>query len=428
MFCRQCGKELEEGRKFCASCGAEQEPAGAAGAAAGGALQSSTSQTDAPSPGGTGGMKTVRIVIIAVVALLVLAGAGVGIYFGVRNTSSNKPESTGSSTTGKKIVIPEVRSEKLAYINGKDIYTIGLNGAGEKKVTSRGDIVDFAAAQDGSRIAFVAATGDQRVIFMMRPDGSGLSQVTLPEKGLAKDPAFDPTGKYIYFTRLTPEDQANIEAARPFGIGFERYDIAANRVDHLYTNSGMQEESIEGLFADPSGGALYFNRFGSDWPSSIPYRLSLGPPASASVYMPMQTDTGKYTAVAFQLTGFSRTGTYVSYFKTALLVEQNQQTGPQQEVDACFKHASSGDETIVATYEPTDTRQGEVSGMEFSRVANATYYFSKVQSTGPNATSLALDFYKGSSGGTAAPTGLSVSVSVEPQEYTPMVWHLLAVQ
>jgi hypothetical protein len=144
--------------------------------------------------------------------------------------------------------------------------------------------------------------------------------------------------------------------------------------------------------------------------------------------MPMQTDTGKYTAVAFQLTGFSRTGTYVSYFKTALLVEQNQQSGPQQEVDACFKHASSDDETIVATYEPTDTRQGEVSGMEFSRVANATYYFSKIQSTGPNATSLTLDFYKGSEGRSATQTGLSVSVSVEPQEYTPLVWHLLALQ
>src|SRR5450756_720341 len=140
----------------------------------------------------------------------------------------------------------------------------------------------------------------------------------------------------------------------------------------------MQEESIEGLYADPVGGALYFNRFGSDWPSSVPYKLSLRPPASVSVHMPMQTDTGKYTAVAFQLTGFSRDGTYVSYFKTALLVEQSQQSDPQQEVDACFKRAASGDETVVATYVPSDTRQGEVSGMEFSRVANATYYFSKI--------------------------------------------------
>jgi hypothetical protein len=373
-------------------------------------------------------MKTVTKVIIVVVAAIVAAGAGVGIYFGVRSSSSEKRESTESSTTGPKIVIPEVRSEKLAYINGKDIYTIGLTGAGEQKVTSRGDIEDFAVAPDGSRIAFVAATGDRRVIFMMRPDGSDLSQVTLPEKGLAKSPAFDPTGKYIYFTRLTPEDQANIEAARPFGIGFERYDIAANRVDHVFTNGNMQEESIEGLYADPAGGALYFNRFGSDWPSSVPYKLLLGPPASASVYMPMQTDTGKYTAVAFQVTGFSRDGRYVTYFKTALLAEEDQQVGPMQEVDACFKPASSDDETIVATYAPSDARQGEVSGMEFSRVANRTYYFSKIRSTGPNANSLTLDFYKGSSGGSAAPAGLSVSVPVDAQEYTPLVWHLLAVQ
>ena len=161
--------------------------------------------------------------------------------------------------------------------------------------------------------------------------------MTLPENGLAENPAFDPTSKYIYFTRETPEDKANIEAGQQFGVGFERYDIAANKVDHLYTHGGLQEQSIEGLYADPSGGALYFNLFGYDWPSSVPHKLSLGPPVTESVYMPMQRDTGKYTAVAFQVTGFSREGTYVSYFKTALLAEQNQQTGPTQEADACFK-------------------------------------------------------------------------------------------
>jgi hypothetical protein len=417
MLCRQCGKELEEGRRFCIFCGAEQEPAGPGGAQQG------------PAPGKTPGMSTMTKVIIGVVAVLVVAGAAVGTYFGVRSSSSNKPGSSQTTTiTTPNTGVTSAKSEKLAYINGKDIDTIDLNGAAQQKITSRGDIVDFAVAPDGSRIAFVAAPGDQRIIFKMKPDGSDLSQVTLPEKGLAENPAFDPASKYIYFTRETPEDQANIEAGQPFGVGFERYDIAANKVDYLYTHGGLQEQSIEGLYADPSGGALYFNLFGSDWPSSVPHKLSLGPPVTESVYMPMQRDTGKYTAVAFQVTGFSREGTYVSYFKTALLAEQNQQTGPTQEADACFKRVVSGEETVVATYVPSQTQQGDVSGMEFSNVANDTCYYAMVQSADPNANSLTLEFYKGKTDGSRVVTGLNVTVAMETEQYTPLVWHLLTVE
>lgn len=402
MFCVNCGKELEEGRRFCISCGAEQEPA----------------------PRGSGGMRSMTKLIIGVVAALLVAGVGVGIYLGVRGKSSSNTDST--TLPPPKDVVPSVKSEQLAYIDGKDIYTVGMDGSGRRKITSRGDIVDFAVSPDGAWVAFVAAPGTERVIFKMGPDGSNVSQVTLPEKGLADNPAFDPTGKYIYFTRVSPEDQANIEEARPYGVGFERYSIAANKVDHLYTYGGLQEQSIQGLFADPAGGALYFNLFGSDYPSSIPHKLSLGPPARDSVYMPMLRDTGTYSAVAFQLTGFSRDGAYVSYFKQVLFAEQDPNAGPTLEVDACFRSTASGDETVVATYVPADEQQGEVSGMEFSRVAASTYYFSKVATAG--ATSLTLDFYRGRSGGSAALSGLNVSLAVDAEQYTPLVWHLLAVK
>ena len=416
MLCTQCGKELEEGRRFCIFCGAEQEPAGAGGAQQG------------PAPGKTPGMSTMAKVIIGVVAVLVVAGAAVGTYFGVRSSSSNKPGSSQTTTiTTPNTGVTSAKSEKLAYINGKDIYTIDLNGAAQHKITSRGDVVDFALAPDGSRIAFVAAPGDQRIIFKMRPDGSDVSQVTLPEKGLAENPAFDPTGKYIYFTRVTPGEQANIEAATPFAVGFERYSIAANKVDHLYTYGGMQEQSIQGLYADPASGDLYFNLYGSDWPSSVPHKLSLGPPVTESTYMPMLRDTGVYSAVAFQLTDFSRTGSYVSFFKAELFADQGQGTS-QQQVDACFKRSALPAETVVASYELAASQQGQVSGMEFSNISNPTYYFSKVQSAGQEATSLTLQFYKGTTGGSAAPTGLGVTISVDPQQYTPLVWHLLAVE
>jgi zinc-ribbon domain/WD40-like Beta Propeller Repeat len=416
MFCRNCGKEIDEGRRFCVFCGAEQ-PAVGPGPEGG-----------AP-PGKTRGLSTAGIIIIAVVAVLLAAGAGVGIYFLVKGDSSgNKDTGQTTPTTIPGTTGTTVKGEKLAYINGKDIYTVNLDGTAQRKVTSRGDIVDFAVAPDGSRIAFVAAPGDQKVIFKMRPDGSEVSQVTLPEKGLAENPAFDPTGKYIYFTRMTPQEQANIEAGQPYGVDFERYNIAANNVDHIYTFGGLQEQSIEGLYADPSGGALYFNHYGSDWPSSVPYKLTLGTPATASIYMPMLTDTGEYTAVAFRLTGFSRTGTYVSYFKSSLLAEPSQQSCPSQEESACYKRASSDDETVVASYVLGVTRNGNVSGMEFSRVANSTYYFAKIQSAGETAPSVTLEFYKGTANGSASPAGLNVTIAQDTEQYEPLVWHLLAVE
>ena len=425
MFCWHCGRENEEGRRFCVFCGAEQKAAAAAGGGEAGTGQASGS---GPGTAPRGGMSTATRVIIAVVAALVVIGAGVGIYFAVSGSSSSKPPTTQDKTDGSdNTVVQSGKAENLAYINGGDIYTVSLNGAGQSKLTGRGDIDDFAVSPDGSWIAFVAAPGSQKVIFKMKPDGSDVSQVTLPEKGLAENPAFDPTGKYIYFTRVTPGEQANIEAATPFAVGFERYSIAANKVDHLYTYGGMQEQSIQWLYADPASGDLYFNLYGSDWPSSVQHKLSLGPPVTESTYMPMLRDTGVYSAVAFQLTDFSRTGSYVSFFKAELFADQGQGTS-QQQVDACFKRSALPAETVVASYELAASQQGQVSGMEFSNISNPTYYFSKVQSAGQEATSLTLQFYKGTTGGSAAPTGLGVTISVDPQQYTPLVWHLLAVE
>jgi zinc-ribbon domain/WD40-like Beta Propeller Repeat len=415
MFCRNCGKQIEEGLKFCPFCGADQ----AAPVAVPGAQ---------PPPGGKKrGMKTATIVIIVVVAVLVLAGAAVGIYFGVKGSSDNSkpPVTTGtkpsSSTGSSKPVEPSTtKVEKIAYLNSKDIYVVNLDGTGSQRLTNRGDLIDFAVSPTGTMMAFVSQVGEQHIIFRMNADGTGVSQVTLPEKGIVDNPAFDPTGKYIYFTRVTPQDEANIQAGQPFSTGFERYNIAANSVDHIYSYGGMQEESISGLFPDPAGGNLYFNRYGSDFPSSIPYKLTLGASPTATVYMPMVTNSPGFTVIAYQLTGFSMDGAYLTYFKQALAADTS---GPQ--ISACYKLLSTGKETLVASYTQSQSSMGNIAGMQFSSVDANKYYYSKVSAVGPG-SAWTFDFFKGTTNGTQSAAGLSVTVA--NAQNTDFTWHPLAVQ
>jgi hypothetical protein len=64
--------------------------------------------------------------------------------------------------------------------------------------------------------------------------------------------------------------------------------------------------------------------------------------------------------------------------------------------------------------------------MEFSPVSEGTYYLAKVASSSSPSVE-ELEFYKGTRTEPALPTGLSVSLAVQEQQYTPIVWHLLAV-
>jgi hypothetical protein len=182
----------------------------------------------------------------------------------------------------------------------------------------------------------------------------------------------------------------------------------------------MQEQSIVGLFADPAGGNLYFNHYGSDFPSSTPYKLTLGANPVATVYMPMVTDTSQYTALAYQLTGFSMNGAYLSYYKQALT--PNSSTAPQ--IDACYRNQATNVETSVASYTQGESSQDNVKGMQFSSVDENKYYYAKVSAVAGSAWTL--DFYQGTTDGTQAATALSVTIA--DAQSSEVVWHPVAVQ
>lgn len=87
MFCRQCGKELADGARFCKYCGASQgagnQPAAAkpqAGTAVGNTSQTS-GQKKMPRKGPKKGKGGVIAALVVVILLVIAAGAGAVLYF-----------------------------------------------------------------------------------------------------------------------------------------------------------------------------------------------------------------------------------------------------------------------------------------------------------------------------------------------------------
>jgi hypothetical protein len=410
VFCNECGKELGPGQRYCTSCGADQVQGMAGGQRA---------AVPPAAPDG-GGMKRSTKIIIAVVLALVVTGIVVGVTVALVGGPAKKPKPNTNNGT-------KPTAEKVAFISGKDIYSVDLDDTGRKKITSVGNITDFAVSADGAQIAYVSGTGDTRTVTLMSTSGGGIVEVTQASAGNAENPAFDPSGRYVYYTLLTPQAQSDIEASRPFSMSFERYDISSGTTREIYTHNNMMEQSINGLYADPGGDALYFNLYGSDWPSSTPYKLELGQDVTESVYMPMLRDSGVYTAAAFRLTGFSRKGTWVSYFKDALI--NDPAVGSEaQTVDACYQQADLTGEVSVAGSDLQAHEIGRLEGIEFSSVSDSRYYYGKVSDANGDGTSVTVTFYKGDTIGQVKPTRTPLDIDVEKDEGLDVVWHLMPVQ
>ncbi len=115
MFCSECGQPLEEGKAFCKACGtpvassmpppAPEQPAAPppqAGPYGAPYVQPAAYQQPpgyAQRPGKTGKGGLIAGIVAAVV--IVLAGAGVGVYFGVLRDGSGDEGGVAASTTSR---------------------------------------------------------------------------------------------------------------------------------------------------------------------------------------------------------------------------------------------------------------------------------------------------------------------------------------
>jgi hypothetical protein len=154
MLCTNCGQAIEEGVPFCTNCGAPAAQASAAPPTPPSFAPSPPSFTQAPptypamggygpgwqppqAPPPAGRNRTGLIVGSVVAAVVLLAGLGVGLYFGLRgdgsdNTTSSKSTVTSSSTgsSASTSTTEEVFAQKEGEIFLEPVGTAGPDSFG----------------------------------------------------------------------------------------------------------------------------------------------------------------------------------------------------------------------------------------------------------------------------------------------------------
>ncbi len=110
-------------------------------------------------------------------------------------------EATWSSVT--------VRGDRVVFDVLGDLWSVPLSGGDATRLTS-GAAWDTepAFSPDGSKLAYVSDKGGNEQIWVMNADGTGAKQVTHEEVARITDPAWDPTGPYLFGRRRTVDTRS----------------------------------------------------------------------------------------------------------------------------------------------------------------------------------------------------------------------------
>ena len=360
--------------------------------------------------GAAAGMSTLAKAVITGATALLVAGAGVGSFIGVRRLKDTPPTpaTVVSAPAAAPVAATAVEaSDRIVFVRDGDVFTVSPDGTGEARLTSGLEVTRLAVSPTGDRLAF--QTRDS-VIFIMSASGGSPQQVTLPERGRAENPAFSPDEKYLYFTRVKPEDLALIDNNQPYTVTFERYDIAANSVTTVYAKSGIFENgSVFGLFCPADGSELYFNVYGSDWPSSEALKLTLDEPVTESVLLARVRDEANPGSVTcYRVVDTSPAGSKIAFFREA--VTSPPEGEPAYVVESCIKDLATGEETVVERREHSGMVDGSIDAVRFSYAETTGYLCSRRTQPSPGQPVLEYGFFSGRTDEPGlAPLGLNLT-------------------
>ena len=102
---------------------------------------------------------------------------------------------------------------------GTELYVSDINGGRPKRLTqSGGNIANVSPAwnpKTGQSIAFVSDRGGTPVLYLMNPDGTGVTKIDMPDKGYVVDPAWSPNGQLLAFSWRRPNDNYDLYIMDP---------------------------------------------------------------------------------------------------------------------------------------------------------------------------------------------------------------------
>lgn len=180
-----------------------------------------------------------------------------------------RTDGSGPRRLTKRGSQPAVSSDgrRIAFVRSESIWVMAPNGSGQRALTARHRDVSPEWSPDGTAIYFMRFVGKQGPygyvyaypILRMRPDGSGVTQVTRPvpsDHGTCHDsPSIAPDGRAIAFTVFDDCDHgttSGIEAVDPSGreVSLNRFDVTGGGFDPDWS---------------PDGRRLVY-AFGAEWP------------------------------------------------------------------------------------------------------------------------------------------------------------------
>jgi len=164
---------------------------------------------------------------------------------------------------------PTAAAARIAFVYQQseydnELYTVRADGSGLVKVASRADYFDGPAwSPDGQWLAFVAGRHNARDLFVARPDGTDLRQLTFtPDIGLSVNSfAWSPDNLSLLVSRAltNPAGLSTIEFISVYGLTtttpYQGVLASASPDGHWLAFEGLDAVSNQTLYTTHGGGA-----------------------------------------------------------------------------------------------------------------------------------------------------------------------------